>query len=102
MISAYSVFTHIEAMETTWLMELRRVLRKGGIAWITVHTEGTLADMTPDWPLLRRSFPSPFTSFQREASVCRGSYQKNGRATRHGLNRWTGSGFSRPQIIRPT
>lgn len=51
MVSAYSVFTHIEAMETAWLMEIRRVLRPGGIAWITVHTEGTLAAMTEDWPI---------------------------------------------------
>ncbi len=50
-VSAFSVFTHIEAMETAWLMELRRILRPGGIAWITLHTEGTLRDMTPDWPL---------------------------------------------------
>jgi SAM-dependent methyltransferase len=50
-VSAYSVFTHIETMETTWLMEIRRILRPGGIAWITVHTEGTMKDMTPDWPL---------------------------------------------------
>jgi len=50
-VSAYSVFTHIEAMETAWLMELRRILRPGGIAWITLHTEGTLQDMTPEWPL---------------------------------------------------
>lgn len=51
LVSAYSVFTHIEALETAWLMELRRVLRPGGLAWITVHTEFTLQDMTPDWPL---------------------------------------------------
>jgi SAM-dependent methyltransferase len=50
-VSAYSVFTHIEALETAWLMELRRILRPGGIAWVTVHSEGTLQDMTPDWPL---------------------------------------------------
>ena len=50
-VSAYSVFTHIEALETTWLMELRRILRPGGIAWITLHTDGTLRDMTEDWPL---------------------------------------------------
>jgi len=50
-VSAYSVFTHIEAMETTWLTEIRRILRPRGIAWITLHTEGTLQDMSPDWPL---------------------------------------------------
>jgi ubiquinone/menaquinone biosynthesis C-methylase UbiE len=51
LISAFSVFTHIEAMETAWLMEIRRMLRPGGIAWITVHTEKTLADMEEGWPL---------------------------------------------------
>lgn len=51
LISAFSVFTHIEALETNWLMEIKRVLRPGGIAWITLHTEQTLQDMAPDWPL---------------------------------------------------
>lgn len=51
LISAYSVFTHIEAFETAWLMELRRILRPGGIAWVTVHTERTWQQMAPGWPL---------------------------------------------------
>ena len=50
-VSAYSVFTHIEALETAWLMELRQILRPGGLAWITVHSELTLQEMNPDWPL---------------------------------------------------
>lgn len=50
-ISAFSVFTHIETMETAWLMELMRLLRPGGLLWITVHTEHTLHDMSEDWPL---------------------------------------------------
>lgn len=53
LISAYSVFTHIEAFETAWLMELRRILRPGGIAWITVHTERTWQQMQPGWPLYK-------------------------------------------------
>jgi SAM-dependent methyltransferase len=51
LVTAFSVLTHIEAFETTWLMELRRVLRPGGIAWITVHTENTWNDMRPGWPI---------------------------------------------------
>lgn len=51
LISAFSVFTHIEALESAWLMEMRRILRPGGIAWITVHSELTLQDMNEDWPL---------------------------------------------------
>jgi len=51
LVSAFSVFTHIEALETTWLMELERILRPGGLAWVTVHTEDTWLDMEPGWPL---------------------------------------------------
>jgi SAM-dependent methyltransferase len=50
-VTAYSVFTHIEAFETTWLMELRRVLRPGGIAWLTVQTEQTWRSFGPGWPV---------------------------------------------------
>lgn len=50
-ITAYSVFTHIEAFETTWLMELRRLLRPGGIAWITVQTESIWGEFGPGWPV---------------------------------------------------
>lgn len=51
LISAFSVFTHIEALETTWLMELERILRPGGLAWVTVHTEDTWLEMEKGWPL---------------------------------------------------
>lgn len=59
LISAYSVFTHIEAFETAWLMELRRILRPGGIAWVTVHTERTWQQMTPGWPLYKAMADHP-------------------------------------------
>ena len=58
-VSAYSVFTHIEALETAWLMELRRILSPGGIAWITFHSEFTLEQMTPDWPLWNPTMTHP-------------------------------------------
>ncbi len=51
LVSAFSVFTHIEALETTWLMELDRILAPGGMAWITVHTEDTWLEMGQGWPL---------------------------------------------------
>ncbi|MGI9518677.1 MAG: class I SAM-dependent methyltransferase [Pirellulaceae bacterium] len=40
-ISAFSVFTHIDTFETSWLAELRRVLRPGGLCYLTVHNEDT-------------------------------------------------------------
>ena len=51
LVSAFSVFTHIEAFETAWLAELERVLRPGGLAWLTFHSEHTLTDMNENWPL---------------------------------------------------
>ena len=36
---ALSVFTHVDAFEESWLLELRRVLKPGGRALLTVSTE---------------------------------------------------------------
>lgn len=46
LVSAFSVFTHIDTFETCWLAELRRILKPGGIAYLTVHNEDT-------WDLLK-------------------------------------------------
>lgn len=51
LMSAFSVFTHIEALDTTWLMELNRILRPGGLLWATVHSEQTWLEMDNGWPL---------------------------------------------------
>lgn len=59
LVSAFSVFTHIEAFETAWLMELSRILRPGGLAWITIHTEHTLVDMKEGWPLWKAVMNHP-------------------------------------------
>jgi SAM-dependent methyltransferase len=40
-ISAFSVFTHIDTFETCWLAELCRILKDDGLAYITVHNEDT-------------------------------------------------------------
>jgi ubiquinone/menaquinone biosynthesis C-methylase UbiE len=39
LISAVSVFTHMDENETGWLLELRRLLRIGGIACVTIQDE---------------------------------------------------------------
>ena len=51
MLTAFSVFSHIEAFETAWLMEIARVLEPDGFAYLTVHTERTWRDMKPGWPI---------------------------------------------------
>jgi SAM-dependent methyltransferase len=40
-VCAFSVFTHIDLFETAWLAELRRILRPGGLCYLTVHNEDT-------------------------------------------------------------
>lgn len=51
-VSAFSVFTHIDTFETAWLAELRRILRPGGMAYLTVHNEAT-------WEALRTELENP-------------------------------------------
>lgn len=40
-----SVFTHVTELADAWFLELRRVLRKGGHAYITIHDKGTMQEM---------------------------------------------------------
>lgn len=51
LVTAFSVFTHIEAFDTTWLAEIRRILKPGGIAWLTIHGDRTWSEVNPEWPL---------------------------------------------------
>lgn len=51
MISAFSVFTHIEELELAWLLEVRRCLKPGGIAYITLHTDHTWQRLGPNVPV---------------------------------------------------
>ncbi|MBX3419461.1 MAG: class I SAM-dependent methyltransferase [Pirellulaceae bacterium] len=45
LVTAFSVFTHLDTFESTWLCELRRVLRPGGMAYLTIHNEATWEDL---------------------------------------------------------
>ena len=45
LVSACSVFTHINEAETSWLLELRRILKIGGIACITILNDDTWGEM---------------------------------------------------------
>ena len=49
MVAAFSVFTHIDDLEAQWLLELRRILRPGGLAYITVCTEDTWEQYKSGW-----------------------------------------------------
>lgn len=51
LVCAFSVFTHIDAFELAWLAEVRRVLKPGGIAYVTVHSEHTWSILGPQHAL---------------------------------------------------
>ena len=40
-ITAFSVFTHIDTFETHWLAELSRIMSDNGMCYLTVHNEAT-------------------------------------------------------------
>ncbi len=48
-VAAFSVFTHIDDFEFAWLSELRRILRPGGLAYLTVQTEHTWERYKQGW-----------------------------------------------------
>ncbi len=47
--TAFSVFTHIDDFETAWLLELRRILRPGGLAYVTLATDHTWEQYKDSW-----------------------------------------------------
>jgi SAM-dependent methyltransferase len=47
--TAFSVFSHIDDFETAWLLELRRILRPGGLAYLTVMTDHTWEQYKGRW-----------------------------------------------------
>ncbi len=47
LISGFSVFTHINELEIPWLLELRRLLRPGGLLYLSIHDESTWSNMEP-------------------------------------------------------
>ena len=47
-ITAFSVFTHIDTFEIHWLAELSRILSDGGICYLTVHNEDTWDSLAED------------------------------------------------------
>jgi SAM-dependent methyltransferase len=49
LVCAFSVFTHIDEFETAWMLELRRILRGGGVAYLSIHSDH-LWQRTPSIP----------------------------------------------------
>jgi SAM-dependent methyltransferase len=54
-VTAFSVFTHIDAEDTAWLLELRRVVKPGGHLYVTIHDQATW-DILPSTVIAGLSF----------------------------------------------
>ena len=54
LVYGFSVFTHIDEFETAWLAEIRRILRPGGVAYLTINSDDTWKSLEPRMPLYRR------------------------------------------------
>lgn len=51
LVTAFSVFTHIDDFELAWLAEIRRILKPGAIFYVSVHSERTWGLMRPGVPV---------------------------------------------------
>jgi SAM-dependent methyltransferase len=57
LVSAFSVFTHLDQDEMAWLLELRRIVRPGGYLYLTVLDENVWDRLKdPAWAWLMTSF----------------------------------------------
>ena len=67
LLTTFSVFTHIESFDLAWVMEIKRILRPGGIAWITFHSEHLWTEMKETSAMYRRWYKHPeFAARRRE------------------------------------
>ncbi len=59
LIYAFSVFTHIDSFDLAWLAELRRILKPGGIAYLTIHSDHTWSVMKAGLPIYEALMTHP-------------------------------------------
>ncbi|ELS03144.1 methylase involved in ubiquinone/menaquinone biosynthesis [Xenococcus sp. PCC 7305] len=53
LVTAYSIFTHVESFDLAWMAEIRRILRPGGIAYITALTDFSLRNLNNKIPVYK-------------------------------------------------
>ena len=73
LVFALSVFTHIDDMYLSWLCEMRRILKPGGLFYFTIHDEAA-ADIETEmgaWPQKRRVQSQAYNEFvAQESDFC--------------------------------
>ena len=65
-ITAFSVFTHIDELESPWLLELRRILKPGGLLYVTIHDDAY-------WDVMSESVLTAIRSSPNGSDVTSGS-----------------------------
>ncbi|MEX1025608.1 MAG: class I SAM-dependent methyltransferase [Planctomycetota bacterium] len=68
LVTAFSVFTHIDSFETAWIAEIERVLSPGGVAYLSIHSERTWQDLNPEWALWSALLDRPAWSVHGKAT----------------------------------
>lgn len=97
-ISAYSVFTHLDVFETAFLSEIRRALKPGGLAYLTAHTETT-------WDKLREEYMAGAEGLSQRFSQLDANFDKRilkPLAKGRTQFRWTEVGPYRAQVFHST
>lgn len=68
LICAFSVFTHIDKTEMSWLAEMRRIMRPGGLCYFTIHNDDTwqaISRLGPENRLIKSMLKTPSFTFQQ-------------------------------------
>jgi SAM-dependent methyltransferase len=113
---AFSVFTHIDDLDLAWLCEIRRILKKGGIFYVTIHSDDTWKFLRPndqiyqtlmqDAPYIRdykvtEEFLASELPQDKTAFICHGNnYNANVFHKKHYIHREWGRFFNIREIIR--
>ena len=71
-----SVFTHIDDLSDAWLLEVKRIMRKDGRAYITVHDNHTLDLILNDRVPYVVEFKKYLLSFDKTLQFTRSDYYK--------------------------
>lgn len=69
LVYAGSVFTHIADLADAWLLELRRIVRPGGIVFLTVHDNSFIEAVLETADTRRRGLADMVRAFDEETRL---------------------------------
>lgn len=87
LVTAFSVFTHIDVFETAFVAEIRRILKPGGLACLTVLDDST-------WTSLRESATDSARKLAKQIATHSPEFQQNVHGSLTHTNRY----YSRTEV----